>query len=166
MTNGSVDPSSKAYIYNIYIYILVRNNWCYITVLLVLAIRSQLFVFGAMRLDWFIHENVPEYPGDYVEKPLSKQGYSVQVCLISPLRFGKPMERRRKPEPENRTIHTCVAHLKHQRLPACFEFVRPELWQIPCSGPESTVFSTRAPSMSGRDLLCDSCLSSCFLSRS
>ncbi|CAL1168273.1 unnamed protein product [Cladocopium goreaui] len=46
------------------------------------------------RLDWFVFENVPEYPTDYL-RPL-EQKYAYEETLISPQRFGKPMNRLRK----------------------------------------------------------------------
>ena len=54
------------------------------------------------RLDWFVFENVPEYPTDYLA-PL-EQKYAYEETLISPQRFGKPMNRPRLPKP----IHACV----------------------------------------------------------
>ena len=49
--------------------------------------------FLETRLDWFLHENVPDFPGPFLEKPMEKAGYSCQKTLISPQRFGKPMNR-------------------------------------------------------------------------
>eukprot|EP00435_Cladocopium_sp_Y103_P038338 s1532_g10.t1 len=43
------------------------------------------------RLDWFVFENVPEYPTDFLA-PL-EQKYAYEETLISPQRFGKPMNR-------------------------------------------------------------------------
>lgn len=51
------------------------------------------FLLCLFRLDWFVHENVPSYPGSYVEEPMKKRGYKMETCLISPQRFGKPMNR-------------------------------------------------------------------------
>lgn len=46
-----------------------------------------------LRPKWFVHENVIQYPGAYVEEPMEKAGYGCQHTTISPQRFGKPMNR-------------------------------------------------------------------------
>ncbi|CAK9025846.1 unnamed protein product [Durusdinium trenchii] len=45
------------------------------------------------RLDWFAHENVQQFPAE-VLTPLH-QWYGEQSSLISPQRFGKPLNRLR-----------------------------------------------------------------------
>ena len=67
------------------------------------------------RLDWFVFENVPEYPTDYLA-PL-EQKYAYEETLISPQRFGKPMNRPRLPKP----IHACVIkrYIPHLLLWTC-----------------------------------------------
>ena len=46
-----------------------------------------------LRLDWFVHENVPGFPRDYLMDTLGPAGYDCQMTIISPQRFGKPMSR-------------------------------------------------------------------------
>ena len=45
-----------------------------------------------LRPPWFIHENVREYPDEFF-KPLLLKGYAYEETVISPQRFGKPMNR-------------------------------------------------------------------------
>ena len=40
-----------------------------------------------------MHENVPNFPGAYIEEPFAAAGYNVEKAVISPQRFGKPMNR-------------------------------------------------------------------------
>jgi hypothetical protein len=65
----------------------------------------SLFFFcswASSRLDWFVFENVPEYPTDYL-RPL-EQKYAYEETLISPQRFGKPMNRPLLPKQK----HVCI----------------------------------------------------------
>jgi len=54
---------------------------------------SRKGVFGILRPDWFIHENVTGFPRDLIQQPFAKAGYEMQETNISPQRFGKPMNR-------------------------------------------------------------------------
>ena len=44
------------------------------------------------RLAWFVHENVPNFPGEWVRDEFAPE-YGNQHTIISPQRFGKPMSR-------------------------------------------------------------------------
>ena len=46
-----------------------------------------------LRLDYFIHENVTNFPAFFTDEAFGAAGYSVQCTVISPQRFGKPMNR-------------------------------------------------------------------------
>lgn len=48
---------------------------------------------GDLRLGWFIHENVLKFPGEYLEDTFKPLGYGNQSTVVSPQRFGKPMNR-------------------------------------------------------------------------
>lgn len=48
---------------------------------------------GDLRLGWFIHENVLKFPGEYLEDTFKPLGYGIQSTVVSPQRFGKPMNR-------------------------------------------------------------------------
>lgn len=48
---------------------------------------------GDPRLGWFVHENVPNFPGEYLEDIFKPLGYDNQSTTVSPQRFGKPMNR-------------------------------------------------------------------------
>ena len=71
------------------VFTLLMSVWTwvkYVTVLVIFASPNTL-----LRLAWFLHENVPEYPEAFLEPLLER--YNVQKTLISPQRFGKPMNR-------------------------------------------------------------------------
>ena len=56
---------------------------------------DRLHVYAAPkqpRLDWFMLENVPKYPVEFLKGLEATHDY--QTTLISPQRFGKPMNRR------------------------------------------------------------------------
>ncbi|CAK9098054.1 unnamed protein product [Durusdinium trenchii] len=44
------------------------------------------------RLSWYVHENVNGFPGKWIIDELAPK-YKCEECLISPQRFGKPMNR-------------------------------------------------------------------------
>lgn len=54
---------------------------------------SSWHVFAPLRLDWFVHENVKNFPEEYLTSTLEPEGYLQQATAISPQRFGKPMNR-------------------------------------------------------------------------
>lgn len=47
---------------------------------------------SALRPKWFVHENVKRFPKHFLTDALGGI-YSLQETMISPQRFGKPMNR-------------------------------------------------------------------------
>lgn len=56
------------------------------------AFFTGLFVTWDLRLSWYVHENVNGFPGKWIIDELAPK-YKCEECLISPQRFGKPMNR-------------------------------------------------------------------------
>ena len=47
----------------------------------------------APRSDWFVHENRRTFPGSELEQRACTHGYDMAKVALSPLYFGKPMNR-------------------------------------------------------------------------
>ena len=56
------------------------------------SVADACAVHGPLRLGWFIHENVRAFPLAYLMDKLG-QKYACEECVITPQRFGKPMNR-------------------------------------------------------------------------
>eukprot|EP00438_Fugacium_kawagutii_P025940 Skav207665 [mRNA] locus=scaffold1857:174390:176482:+ [translate_table: standard] len=53
---------------------------------------QQLSTAIRRRLSWFVHENVIRFPGKYITDEFEPK-YQCEESVISPQRFGKPMNR-------------------------------------------------------------------------
>ena len=103
---------------------------------------SQYALCLSGRLAWFVHENVPNFPAQWMRDEFAEE-YDNQHTLISPQRFGKPMSRQVCRETKNSVFFFLL-------------FLKVRLFgpQQPCPGCGNTTCSMTGPSSSGMDQAC------------
>ena len=76
-----------------------------------------------MRPDWFIHENVVDYPGEMLREDAKKNGYNVMWAHFRPEIFGRPMARQDSMEMQHATarlrqvcLNLCLVRVGRERV--------------------------------------------------
>lgn len=95
---------------------------------------------GWPRPSWFIHENVPNFASSFLEDHFTPIGYGCQKSILTPQRFGKPMNRLGVGSQITSNNHGCKFQL----------FVRHIALEAPCAGLASTGYSLTRSGGSGQ----------------